>query len=664
MIILASKFNLMNRKLHIFLALLFWSLLGYGQNREIWEIQGSGNNSPFTNQIITTEDNIVTVANNNVFNNLIFIQTPDDRADADSTTSNGLLVRVPPGINVQVGNRITLTGRVAEIGGMTQLQAADLVLTVLNDTSTILPASVELNGNFPSGIPAAIPQFEWLEGMLVDMPQAVTTAATRSDGTTSIVAGTTRTFREPGIPFPGLSGLPVWDNNPERFVLRPNALGQPDANGIPGGTPISASGIINDDGNIYELWPTTFQVDFLPSPAPVREKSDNEVTVASYNMLGFFEDVSAYENRLQKIALFITGQLRSPDIIAVQEVENLTVLNDLIAVIESLDPTSDYTAYLNLTNTGSFPINLGYLVRATVNEVVITPLGTDETLSTGGRLHDRPPLLLEGNFATTPPTPIRIINLHNRSLGGITGSNASAVRTKRHEQATSVAYMVRSLQYQNLIVLGDFNAFQFSDGYVDVYHQIAGTPSLGAQFEVEPILVDPLISPIDLLPPGERYSFVFGGNAQILDHVLSSSLQGLSVTGFEYARGNADYPTFHFTNPDNALRTSDHDVPVLYLEVENTVGTSTVPLASKAILSFPNPLSLNDPIIINLSTGDHQQLLLYNMNGKLIAQKHLGFIERGETTLVNPFSTEMENGIFILRLKGANTDITKLVWLY
>lgn len=654
----------MNRKLHIFLPLLLWSLFSYGQNLEIWEIQGNGRFSPFSNQTITTEDNIVTIVNDNIFNNFIFVQTPDDRADSDSTTSNGLLVRLPAGLTAQVGNRVTVTGQVTEIDGMTQIQSSGVELTILDNTNTPLPAAVELNENFPAGIQATIPEFERVEGMLVQLPEAVTTAPTNFGGTISIVAGPSRTFREPGIPFPGISGLPVWDDNPERFALRPAALDQPEVTGIPGGTPLSAIGVISNNDDDYELWPTDYQVNFLPPPAPVREKNDNEVTVASYNMLGFFEDEPQYEDRLQKIALFITQQLRSPDIIAIQEVQNLTVLNDLIAVIESMNPTVDYTAYLNLTNTGSFPINLGYLVNSMVTDVSFTPLGTDEDLSIGGRVHDRPPLLLEGNFATVPPVPIKILNLHNRSLGGITGSNALEVRTKRHEQAISVANMARDLQNENLIVLGDFNAFQFSDGYVDVYNQIAGTPSLGAQFEVVPILFDPLISYIDSVPPNERYSYVFGNNAQILDHVLSSELTGLTFSGFAYGRGNADYPTFHFTDPSNALRTSDHDAPILFLAFDNVVGTAAIPVVSEPVLSFPNPLSLNDPITFNLPNGDNVRLLLYRMDGQLMAEKELGFIEGGETILENPFSVEPEGGMFILRLKGLRTDVSEVVWLF
>ncbi len=646
----------MNRKLHFFLILFLCSLISYGQNREIWEIQGNGSTSPFANQIVTSEDNIVTI----VFNNLLFVQTPDERADANISTSNGILVNISPSVNVQVGNRITLTGRVVELNGMTQFQSSGLTLNVLNNSNTILPTPVELNDNFPDGTPTTIPQLEQVEGMLVHLPQAVTTATTNFDGTTSIVAGSIRTFREPGQPFPGSSGLPVWDNNLERFAFRPAALGQPNLSDLPGGTSLNASGIINNNGDDYELWPTAYQVETLTDPSPVREKSGNEILVASLNMLTLFDNEPEYEDRLQKFGLFITEQLRSPDIIALQEVESLAVLNELIEVIESLDPEVDYTAYLNVSSSGDFPINLGYLVRPILNDVTITALGTNESLSIGGRVHDRPPLLLEGNFATMPITPIKVLNIHNRSLNGITGNNSNFVRTKRHEQAISVARMARAIQDENLIILGDFNAYEFSDGYVDVFNQIAGTPSLGAQFEIEPILDNPLITYVDLLPETERYSFVFRGNAQMLDHVLSTSLDGLSVTGLEFARGNSDYPSFYFDDPNTALRVSDHDAPVLYLELDSVLGTPEIPFAAEGVISFPNPITLNDPIVINLPTGEDQQLLLYQMDGKLIDQKDLGFIERGETILENPFSVET-SGLFILRLKGFGTDVSRLV---
>ena len=649
----------MNRKLHIFILFLFSSLFGYGQNREIWEIQGTGTSSPFSNQIVTSADNVVTV----VYNNLAFVQTPDERADPDQTTSNGIVVNINSDIEVEVGDLVTLTGKVIEFGGMTQISSTDLVFTVVDSTGTTLPEAVELNSDFPSGSPSNIPELEWVEGMLVNLPQAITTASTNIDGMTTIVAGPIRTFREPGIPFPGSTGLPIWDNNPEIFYFKPDALGQPNITSLPGGNPLSASGIIRDNSNDYEFWPTTYQIENLSAPAPVRSTTDNEISIASLNMLALFDDEPEYQDRLEKFGTFITQQLAAPDIIAIQEVESLSVLNDLIQVIESIDPDLDYTAYLNASNTGNFPINLGYLVRPILTDATITPLGIFESLSIGGRMHDRPPLLLEGNLATVPPTPLKVLNLHNRSLNGITGGNSFFVRTKRHEQAISIARMAQTLEDENLIILGDFNAFQFSDGYVDVYNQIAGTPSLGAAFEIEPVLDNPLVTYTDLLPEAERYSFVFRGNAQILDHVLSTQLEGLTVTGLEYGRGNADYASFYFDDPNTSLRSSDHDSPVLYLELGNLLATPEVPFTSEDIISFPNPLYFNAPIVINLPSGEDQELRLYQLDGKLIAKKDLGFLEGGETIIENPFSLETESGLFILRLKGVKTDVSRIVWI-
>ena len=149
----------------------------------------------------------------------------------------------------------------------------------------------------------------------------------------------------------------------------------------------------------------------------------------------------------------------------------------------------------------------------------------------------------------------------------------------------------------------------------------------------------------------------------MLDHVLSTQLNGLTVTGLEYARGNSDYPSFYFDDPNTALRSSDHDAPVLYLELDSVLGTPEVPFAADGILSFPNPLFLGSPIVINLASGEDQELLLYQLDGKLISKIDLGFIERGETILENPFSLETEGGLFILRLRGFETDVSEIVWM-
>ena len=206
----------------------------------------------------------------------------------------------------------------------------------------------------------------------------------------------------------------------------------------------------------------------------------------------------------------------------------------------------------------------------------ITQFGKDEILDfDGSLLHDRPPLLLEGRSVNEGADyPFAVLNLHNRSLGGIDSpTDGDRVRAKRLAQAQSVAATVQALQESNpairLIVAGDFNAFEFSDGYVDVLGQIRGDVDPSAQLLSGPDLVEPdLINQVLSIEPDERYSFIFGGSAQVLDHALTSMALDASFRGLMYGRGNAD-AALDLINDDSPavlpLRSSDHDGLVLFL---------------------------------------------------------------------------------------------------
>ncbi|HSG40067.1 MAG TPA: endonuclease/exonuclease/phosphatase family protein, partial [Thermoanaerobaculia bacterium] len=265
----------------------------------------------------------------------------------------------------------------------------------------------------------------------------------------------------------------------------------------------------------------------------------------------------------------------APDVLAVQEVENLTALNDVAAHILADDPTLVYTAYL-LEGNDIGGIDVGVLVRDTVRVDSVTQYGKDDTYVFNGNtdlLNDRPPLVLRGAYTGNgAPFPITVIAVHQRSLSGIegSGSNAQRVRAKRWEQAYRLSQFIQSLQTSEpglrLVVTGDFNAFEFSDGYVDVMGQLTGNPDpagalLPATDEIHPDLVNQLLSE----PAGERYSFVFDGSAQALDHSLTSQALEAFVRGLDHVRGNADAPAAFQTVPGTALRTADHDGLVLFL---------------------------------------------------------------------------------------------------
>jgi hypothetical protein len=168
--------------------------------------------------------------------------------------------------------------------------------------------------------------------------------------------------------------------------------------------------------------------------------------------------------------------------------------------------------------------------------------------------------------------------VHNRSLGGIEGSQGERVRKKRFLQAVSIAEEVAALQAADpdirLVVTGDFNAFEFTDGYVDAVGVVTGTFDPGDNLVCD--TVDCTGLPVNLLfnevlglPAAERYSFIFRGNAQALDHALTSQGLQAEVTGAEFGRGNADAAVDLINDditPENIpLRSSDHDGMVVYI---------------------------------------------------------------------------------------------------
>ncbi|MDJ0710959.1 MAG: lamin tail domain-containing protein [Woeseiaceae bacterium] len=561
---------------------------------EIFEIQGAGSASPFEGDIVTTENNVVTAVALNGF----AMQTPTERADGDANTSDGIFVFTSDAPAVAVGDLVNVTGQVIEFFDFTEFAAGSTVQVVVSGAA--LPAPVMLDDSVPSPDPAAPScpfELECFEGMLVSVEHGTVTQSNQRFGSdpraeVRVTAASQRTFREPGIETPGLAGLPVWDGNPEIFELDPDRLGLPNAT-IPAGSSFSATGIMGYEFGDYELWPSSLSVADVPLPRPVRHRRWFETTVGSLNLFRLFDDIDdapgvnmlgevvdddasisteEYDRRLAKLAGYIVDNMNTPDILGVQEVESLKVLEDLAAEVNALRPWARYQAFL-IEGNDRGSIDVGFLVRKWrvwfprveqlgAQETYITPVSNELDL-----LHDRPPLVLRGWAGFMP---ITVMVVHNRSLGGIDGSDGPRVRTKRFEQAQSIAQKVQDLQSRyrtrNLVVIGDFNAFQFSDGYVDVVGQIRGDfdPAdalLSGADLVEPDLMNQLVS----LPDEEQYSFIFRGNAQTLDHALTSVALDYRVRGLEYARGNADAAVDLINDDSTSLRSSDHDGLVLFI---------------------------------------------------------------------------------------------------
>ena len=594
--------------------------------REIFEIQGSGGASPLVGQVVRTENNIVTAVGYDDgpdVPNGFFIQTPAARADASDQTSNGIFVFTGGPPTVSVGDQVDVTGTVAEFFNMTELTGA----TVTTDSSgNVLPAPVLFTmvgpGQFvPShDQPWPVNEMERFEGMLVRVENGRVTSPTDRFGDTPIVADGTRAFREPGMLYPGQAGYTtLWDGNPEIFDLNVDGAGLPDQP-LAAGTVIDlAEGPLFFEFGDYQIWPTRLVIGAEPAlPRPVRARAPGEFTVASQNLLRFFdsdrtngpddgqENADMYGSKLVKASLHIRTVLGAPDVLVVEEVENIGVVQALAAQIAGDDSSIVYAAYL-IEGHDIGGIDTGMLVRNTVRVSELTQINPDALFTVDNPpsfLHDRPPLVLRGEYVGNGAAfPITVIGVHNRSLSDV--ETSTRVREKRLQQALDIAQYIQNVQVGSpdtrVILTGDFNAFQFSDGFVDAIGIITGNlDPAGAIHPGHVDMVDPnLVDQVSTLPASERYSFIFDGSAQVLDHTLTTANLSSYVRGLQFARGNADAAASFQPDVATPLRLSDHDGEVLFVMSDNDGDGLPDDLDNCATNPNPNQLDYD-----NDGTGD------------------------------------------------------------
>ncbi|HEV3485127.1 MAG TPA: lamin tail domain-containing protein, partial [Vicinamibacterales bacterium] len=305
--------------------------------REIFEIQGSGNASPFAGQTVETRDNIVTaVSAPGAPQSGFFIQTPDFRADASTATSNGIFVFTGSTPTVQVGDQVDVKGTVVEFFGMTEYSATGLVVTV-DAHNMPLPAYFD--------IPQGFSNFEQIEGMLARVTNGAAADGTDQFGETMVVAASNRPFRTPG-----LGG----SDHPEIFDIDPTELGGPAAaQPIVGGASIQlAEGPFAFWFSDYGIWTTNLQYTNPTYPRGARARNAGEFTVGAQNLFRLFDDVNdpsigepvtstaVYQARLAAFSAHVRNNMGTPDILAVSEVENLSTLQDLADKINFDDATA------------------------------------------------------------------------------------------------------------------------------------------------------------------------------------------------------------------------------------------------------------------------------------------------------------------------------------
>lgn len=438
--------------------------------------------------------------------------------------------------------------------------------------------------------------------------------------------GLPRPFREPGTdPLDLLSDVPTPcarpcnDSNEEIIGIDTDDFGTPALELSAGHGVSGAVGPLHYDfGGYFVVHDNTvpLQVTGSVAPTPVPAANGHELTIATFNMQRLYDDVddasipaneepvvspAGFAHRLGKLSAAVRLGLRMPDIIGVVEVENVATLQRLADRINT-DAGADNPEYgaCLIDGPGFGRLDVGFLYRQrrvagvgsprrielpTCTAELTSETHIDPRDGSVDLVYDRPPLRLSATVhdSSGASQPVTVIANHFLSLLSVSDTTVDGASTdgergrqKRRAQGERLAQFVHNRQATNpaeaIIVIGDFNAFQFNDGYGDIMGGVTGLPAAAAD-QLTPVgdflLNGDLVNLADTSVPAQRYSYVEGGSAQILDHVLLNPAMAAIASSerLEHARINADFANSFRDTPNDPRRSSDHDPVVAYLDI-------------------------------------------------------------------------------------------------
>ena len=600
----------------------------------IAEIQGNKNLSPLDNQIVRTQGVVTARAKTGFFIQTPDDKTDTDHNSSEgifvftkdtppSEAAVGNLVSVTGTVDEFKLRSDPNTLTVTEIS----FRESDAIKII--SKNNLIPKPVTLTAaDFK---PNTIDQLERFEGMRVQVAELIVCAPTdgrvdiksataQPDGVFyGVVKGLPRPFREPGLDIFNLifagenyreklkteaPKLAVFDSNPER--LRIESASQENAKPIDVPANTELRNVVGVMHYVRRTYTILVDADSRPAvanavkPLAMPALPAKQFSVAGMNLENFFDDTDdpdvredvltpeAFQMRLKKVSTAVRDVMHSPDVIGTVEVENLSTLKRLAERINADalaagKPDPKYEAYLVDGNDGR-GIDNGFLIRSSRVKVLESKqLGKEDKYTnpdTGedNYVNDRPPLLLRASIAdpsSGQAMNITIIVNHLKSFLGYDDPKQMAnVRLKKKLQAEFLAKLVQGRLKANsterIILVGDFNSYQFNDGVMDMIGTIKGKPATKDEVLIaSDDLLDPdLIDLIDLIKPDQRYSYTYEGNAQALDHILvTENLKG-NVKGFGFARVNADFPESLRGDAARVERFSDHDPAVAYFSLD------------------------------------------------------------------------------------------------
>ncbi|MEO7597848.1 MAG: ExeM/NucH family extracellular endonuclease [Opitutus sp.] len=566
-------------------------------------VQGAGTTSPYAGQIISVEG--IVTADFQVTGSLggFYVQALEAEYDADATTSEGMFI-FNTTFAVNVGDRVRVTGSVAEFGTAprTQTELTAVTNVTILSTGNGLPAPTPVNLPF-----ASTTYGERYEGMLVTLPQTLTVTDTFDLGRFGeIVLSLGRLSNPTNIVAPGAAAIAQAATNLLSQILVDDGAAPQNPDPTPfladsaglgltrrtGSTTSNVTGIFDEKFGSYIIEPTTTLTFVDANPRTTPPAVQGGLRIAIGNVLNLFngdgngggfpttrgaDTPVEYQRQLAKIVAGIAA-IR-PDVMGLTELENdgfgsTSAIAQLVSSLNAAVPVGYTYAFVNTAGIDltSDEIHNGLIYRTETVEIVGAPAALNGTyfvgiarspvaqtfrqISTGEVLtvsinHFKS----KGSASTGPAATDGIVPNPNVDTGDGQG-NSNYVRTKQAQ--TLAAWLATDPTKSgdpDFLIIGDLNAYAKEDPIVALEH--AGYINLTEAVEGV-----------------GGYSYSFNGEFGHLDHALASAHLAEQFVDAGTWHANSDEPPYYDYNTEfksaaqqainvgTPYRYSDHD-PVI-----------------------------------------------------------------------------------------------------
>jgi len=565
----------------------------------ISSVQGSGANSPLLGNNVNIEGIVVADFQNGNQLGGFFVQEEDAQADGNAQTSEGIYIASTTA--VALGDRVRVSGTVAETFGLTQLSSATVTVCASNQTLPS-PATISLPVT-------SLDAFETVEGMSVAIAQTLTVNETYQLGRYGQVLLANGRLQQPtNVAEPGAAANALQaQNNLNKLMLDDASnIQNPDpvifpATGLSadntlrsGDTVANLHGVITYDFGIYRILPISAPNFIHTNSRPLAPIADSNANlkIASFNVLNFFNGNGAgggfptargantaaeFARQKTKIVSALAGL--NADVIGVIEIENdgyssTSAIAELTSALNTATSTTAWK-YINpgVNKIGTDEIAVGFLYRSdkatAIGKTAILNSSIDpQFIDT----KNRPALAQSFRVNSNRAIATAVVN-HFKSKGsdcndigdpdiGDGQGNCNITRTRA---AAALVNWLRTnptgVNDRDYLIIGDLNAYAkenpitqiINSGYTDLINQFGDNTA---------------------------YSYVFDGQAGYLDHGLASNALAPQVLFAADWHINADEPVSldyntefksaaqinSFYSPD-AYRSSDHDPLVVSLKL-------------------------------------------------------------------------------------------------